>query len=414
MPLLLLGNQQSKSWPVSIFTGGAGGQVQHFRAAAAPGSYGMAPPQVTSVLKRTTDSFGSYVGQGTIHAGALAQAGSGGANLVTNPTGTGQSGTANYTGWSVTNGATHSGSWSGDNYGGSRFLQTASFSLASLHYDGWEQPVSLFSNQIMSIQAILDWGGSTPPSGVGLYVDIVNAARTAVIAGSSISLTTAGIRVWEAGTFNTGANTSGFLRFYVYNTSGSTQTIPAFAITKIQLEYSQAPTIYVDHSATRVHNTLFDGSGNMQSSSNLKTNVPNSMAWTSNLTLQVSSSGTSPNITMTFWFDNGTSGTDATIWNPDGTTINAGHTTSTSGQVTLTSVTSGASIYLLMYYNKPSSSMVLQVSKTPFTNAQVNAAYADGGYTALSAATSASPTITGGFGGAVHSTGGSGSGRMFN
>jgi hypothetical protein len=98
---------------------------------------------------------------------------------------------------------------------------------------------------------------------------------------------------------------------------------------------------------------------------------------------------------MKFWYDNGsaTAPYNAKIYLPDGTTIDMGYTTSSSGYVQLGGVTSGATIYILAYWQN--GTMNLQASQTAFSQSAVNAAYADGGYVAINAATQAS-SISGG------------------
>lgn len=141
---------------------------------------------------------------------------------------------------------------------------------------------------------------------------------------------------------------------------------------------------------TLVTSGVFDG---------LLPNIPN---WTTNLVLEYTSSGTSPNITMKFYYDDGTAATDATIYNPDGTTVDVGHTTSGSPSTSISSISSGETVYYLMYYKKVTATMVIVAQTTAFTLSQINAAYADGGFVAFNATTSTVGTgISGGGSGGV-------------
>jgi hypothetical protein len=121
----------------------------------------------------------------------------------------------------------------------------------------------------------------------------------------------------------------------------------------------------------------------------LTPNIPN---WTTNLVLHYASSGTSPNISMAFYYDDGTAATDATIYNPDGSSVDVGHSTNGAPTTTLSSLSTGATVYYLMYYERTSASMVIVAQTSAFTLTQINAAYADGGYVAFNATTSTSGT----------------------
>jgi Carbohydrate binding domain len=121
----------------------------------------------------------------------------------------------------------------------------------------------------------------------------------------------------------------------------------------------------------------------------LTPNIPN---WTTNLVLHYASSGTSPNISMAFYYDDGTAATDATIYNPDGSSVNVGHSTSGAPTTTLSSLSTGATVYYLMYYERTSAPMVIVAQTSAFTLTQINAAYADGGYVAFNATTSTTGT----------------------
>jgi hypothetical protein len=136
--------------------------------------------------------------------------------------------------------------------------------------------------------------------------------------------------------------------------------------------------------------------------------TPNILPWTTNMVLHWSSSGSN----MSFWYDNGTAATDATIYNPDGSTVDIGHSTSGSPSATLTSVGSGSPIFALLWY-KLNSGMYASITLTAPSQTQVNNAYADGGYVAINATTSAATNIVGGGSGSKQGGGGGAGGKPF-
>lgn len=355
--------------------------------------HGIMSGAVQGTLGPSPDPFGSYTLPGALHRLNLDDPGTpGGTNLVYNPTGA-----AAFNGWTRFGNGSAPLTYSTDGFGGGRFFGQGT--LPAGIYDGWEQQVTVFTSQSVVVSGIIE--GATIPAGITAKIDVVNSAQTAIL-GSVSWVSTGATRQPLAIAFNTGANTSVWVRFYIISSSGSSQTVYALFY-KLQFEYGAQPSPFVDHLATGNHNKVFDGSANILASSTFNSRLPNVTAWQTNIVLNYSSSGTSPNITMKFWYDNG-AGADATIYNPDGTTINVGHTTSASPSFTLTSVTTGAAIYILLYYTV-GSSMTMSVTKTAPSQATVNQAYADGGFVAINATTTAT-SITGG--GTGSKTGGGG------
>lgn len=127
----------------------------------------------------------------------------------------------------------------------------------------------------------------------------------------------------------------------------------------------------------------FNSSGNLKTSTTFNSQVPNSSAFITDFTLNFSSSGVTPNISMKFWYDNG-SGADAHIYIPNfaSTTgdrdINVSHSTSASPTSTLSGLTSGQNIFVCMYWNGSSMQSVVQTSALSIS--QVRTAFQDGGY----------------------------------
>lgn len=138
--------------------------------------------------------------------------------------------------------------------------------------------------------------------------------------------------------------------------------------------------------------TFLDSSGNAKSSAQVRTNIPNSTAFGSpfHLHFASNSSGTS----LTIWYDNG-SGADVIVRDADNVnTTNLGHTTSSAPTINdaAGTYTSGTNIYVLAYSS--GGTVTIERQTTPFTQAQIQTAYQDGGNYAQYATYSTNATIT--------------------
>jgi hypothetical protein len=181
----------------------------------------------------------------------------------------------------------------------------------------------------------------------------------------------------------------------------------------VQCEYGSVALPYSDQLAVRNHNVAFDGFAGMRSSKSFNAQIPNTSAFFTDFVIEYTVTGTTPNMVLTLWFDNGTAGTDAHVYLPNYSTtpgdrdINVGHTTSTGFSKQLSGLSTNSNIYILAYYT-PGSGMSFQAQATPFTIAQMRTAIQDGGYVAAYATvgTGATITVTGAGGGSQSGNGG--------
>lgn len=145
---------------------------------------------------------------------------------------------------------------------------------------------------------------------------------------------------------------------------------------------------------------VVDGSNRMPNSASMAAFIPNTTAYYTDFVVNYSSSGVSPNISMKFWFDNGVSGA-IKFYVPSYTSsvgdqnfspgVNGlpgtSFWTAASPYTTITGLTSTDVIYWFIYYSKNSGWSISYQKNSPFTYAQIQAAYADGGYIATLATT---------------------------
>jgi hypothetical protein len=136
----------------------------------------------------------------------------------------------------------------------------------------------------------------------------------------------------------------------------------------------------------------------------MNTKVPNSTAFVTDFRIYfnfVFGTLGSANSEMQIGWNNGTVGSAATAWLPDGTTINLGYADGSAGHAwpyddtasIYSSSISHDKYYVFAYWNQALSSMSFSVLKnTPYTLSAVKAAYADGGY--IVALATASGTAT--------------------
>lgn len=122
--------------------------------------------------------------------------------------------------------------------------------------------------------------------------------------------------------------------------------------------------------------TNWDQGGNLLSTGGLQTNTMNSTAYITDFTFHYSL-GTSAPYVLTYWYDNGTAGQDAKIYQTySSQTTNMGHTTSGSPSGTFNTGLSGAgTVYVLVSYTN---SVHWTFQTSPFTGSQIQAAYQDG------------------------------------
>jgi hypothetical protein len=142
----------------------------------------------------------------------------------------------------------------------------------------------------------------------------------------------------------------------------------------------------------------YDGDSNVTTSSHLN-NQGSIAPFTTDFALHTSQSGTSPNITMSYWVDGGTSGASVHFYRSDGSILpvpNAG--TSGSPWNSVSSLTSATNVYFLAYWNVLASTWTITTSLSQFTAAQQQPGLTDGYQPSLVSRTTNSVSAGGGGG----------------
>ena len=153
----------------------------------------------------------------------------------------------------------------------------------------------------------------------------------------------------------------------------------------------------------------FDSTGNFLTTGTMQGQVANVTPYLTDFTFHYSLGTTAPYV-LTYWYDNGTAGSDAKVYNSSGnTTTNLGHSTSGSPTGTFNTGLSGAgTVYVLIYYQNGSLSWHFQT--TPLTGAQVQAAYQDSTLAVIASIQTANNSLSvpsgGGGGGSIIGNGG--------
>ena len=122
---------------------------------------------------------------------------------------------------------------------------------------------------------------------------------------------------------------------------------------------------------------VYPGILSVTSSTSLVTQLPNVAGYVTDATIGYSWTCGLTTCTVTIWYDNGTSATDATLGFGNGTTINLGNTTSGSPSYSASGVSAGESYYAVLHYQNKVTTLVVQTS--PFTITQMMSYIADGG-----------------------------------
>jgi hypothetical protein len=305
--------------------------------------------------------------------------------------------------------------------GGAYTVNGVSYTAMECTSDGVYQVINVVPGQTYTYCVLL-WANNSPSSVAQIYIGTPTLSAQwnsspgtpsgslgefyGGAASSHVGFQTTAQTSWQAvyGTFAVPSNYS--QAGVLIGGTGTGQNTNILAVQVIQ-----GTRLQDYHDAEPAGTILGKGTALATASSFANALTPNLLDWTTNLVLEYSVTGTSPNLTLKLWYDDGTSGTDATIYNPDGSTVDVGHTTSSAPSTSLGSLTTGTTVYYMVYYSKASGIMNISAQTSAFTITQINAAYADGGYVAFNATTTATGNTiaaSSGAGGGIKGGGGGG------
>jgi hypothetical protein len=172
--------------------------------------------------------------------------------------------------------------------------------------------------------------------------------------------------------------------------TGATSYHKQFEVAPSTDRYEASPTAYqqvINKSAQIPKSTPLNAQGS----------IP---PFTTDFVLHTATSGTSPNITMTYWIDNGTASTAVSFFRSDGSTLVTGYNgTSGAPMGSIPSLASSTTVYFLAWWSFSTSSWHVTAQTAQFSPAQQAAALTDGLVPTIVSSTTNSSSAGGGGGG---------------